>query len=211
MDSRQRPLPRRYIVLPNPHHPIRNVNVRTVSSRRVTSPRYSSVHAVPVVGSIGRIELWALSSVCYSPLICKASSRVGYIFDASGRPTIVLIWLGSRVRNLCRARTSGGLWSSDFACSYYLHAPRSRARTLFRQLLRQAEGNPLLAWVAQVLKRMQTIRPGMTREKLLTIFTTEGGLSTPLERKFVSRDCPYFKVDIEFQAVGRPTREAMNG
>jgi len=68
-----------------------------------------------------------------------------------------------------------------------------------------------LAWVAQVLKRMQTIRPGMTREKLLTIFTTEGGLSTPLERKFVSRDCPYFKVDIEFQAVGRPTREAMNG
>jgi hypothetical protein len=36
----------------------------------------------------------------------QASSRVGYIFDASGRPTNVLIWLGSRVRNLCRARTS---------------------------------------------------------------------------------------------------------
>ena len=48
----------------------------------------------------------------------------------------------------------------------------------------------------------------MTREKLLTIFTTEGGFSTPLERTFVSRDCPYFKVDVEFQAVGRPTRDS---
>ncbi len=44
----------------------------------------------------------------------------------------------------------------------------------------------------------------MTRERLLTVFTTEGGLSTGLRRTFVSRDCPYFKVDVEFEAVGRP-------
>jgi len=64
-----------------------------------------------------------------------------------------------------------------------------------------------LAWVAEVLKRMQTIKPGMTRNTLLRVFTTEGGLSTGLQRTFVSRDCPYFKIDVEFQAVGRPNRD----
>ncbi len=54
---------------------------------------------------------------------------------------------------------------------------------------------------------MQTIMPGMTREALCRIFKTEGGLSTGLQRTFVSRDCPYFKVDVEFQAVGRPDRD----
>ena len=47
----------------------------------------------------------------------------------------------------------------------------------------------------------------MTRQALLAVFTTEGGLSTGLQRTFVSRDCPYFKVDVEFQAVGRPNRD----
>jgi hypothetical protein len=55
---------------------------------------------------------------------------------------------------------------------------------------------------------MQTIKPGMTRKELLLVFTTEGGLSTPLRRTFVSRDCPYFKVDVEFEAVGRPSRDS---
>jgi hypothetical protein len=55
-----------------------------------------------------------------------------------------------------------------------------------------------LAWVAEVLKRMQTIKPGVTRKALLWVFTTEGGLSTGLQRTFVSRDCPYFKIDVEF-------------
>jgi hypothetical protein len=48
----------------------------------------------------------------------------------------------------------------------------------------------------------------MTREDLLKVFTTEGGLSTGLRRTFVSRDCPYFKVDVQFEAVGRPSRDA---
>lgn len=64
-----------------------------------------------------------------------------------------------------------------------------------------------VAWVADVLKRMQTIQAGMTRGALLAVFTTEGGLSTGLHRTFVSRDCPYFKADVEFQAVGRPDRD----
>jgi len=64
-----------------------------------------------------------------------------------------------------------------------------------------------VAWVGEVLTRMQTIKPGMTPKTLLSVFTTEGGLSTGLRRAYVSRDCPYFKVDVEFHAVGRPDRD----
>jgi hypothetical protein len=62
-------------------------------------------------------------------------------------------------------------------------------------------------WVAEVLTRMQTVKPGMTRDALLKVFTTEGGISTALHRTFVSRDCPYFKVDVDFKPVGRPDRD----
>ena len=71
----------------------------------------------------------------------------------------------------------------------------------------QAGSQDHTAWVASVLERMQTIKPGMTPEDLLKVFTTEGGLSTPLHRRFVSRDCPYFKIDVDFDAVGRPNRD----
>jgi hypothetical protein len=70
---------------------------------------------------------------------------------------------------------------------------------------RQSEHIP---WVADTLKRMQTLKPGMTRTDLLKVFTTEGGTFTALQRTFASRDCPYFKVDVEFEAVGRPSRDA---
>jgi hypothetical protein len=59
-------------------------------------------------------------------------------------------------------------------------------------------------WVLHSLEKMETIKPGMTRADLLKAFRTEGGLSTRLLRTFVSRDCPYFKVDVEFKAATRP-------
>ena len=59
-------------------------------------------------------------------------------------------------------------------------------------------------WVQQVLIRMQTVKVGMTRIELLKLFTTEGGVWTPLQRTYVSRDCPYFKVDVRFRAFGQP-------
>jgi hypothetical protein len=62
-------------------------------------------------------------------------------------------------------------------------------------------------WVAGVFERMATIKPGMTRKTLHNVFGTEGGLSTGLQRTYVSRDCLYFKVDVEFQAVGRPSKD----
>jgi len=57
-------------------------------------------------------------------------------------------------------------------------------------------------WVANVLQRMETIKTGMTRETLLTVFTTEGGISNASHRVYVSQDCPYFKVDVDFDAAG---------
>lgn len=65
-----------------------------------------------------------------------------------------------------------------------------------------------VAWVAESLKQIQTIKPGMTRGDLLKVFTTEGGLSTGLQRTYVSQECPYFKVDVQFKAVGRPNHDA---
>lgn len=46
---------------------------------------------------------------------------------------------------------------------------------------------------------MLTVKPGMTRTQLMEIFTTEGGISTAKQRTFVSRDCPYFKVNVNFR------------
>ena len=61
-----------------------------------------------------------------------------------------------------------------------------------------------IAWVNHTLQKMETIKPGMMRFDLLKVFRTEGGLSTGLRRTFVSQDCPYFKVDVEFNAFARP-------
>lgn len=64
-----------------------------------------------------------------------------------------------------------------------------------------------LRWVRDVMVKMSRIKPGMTRADLLTVFTGEGGLTTGLQRTYVSQDCPFFKVDVTFLAVGRPARD----
>ena len=61
-------------------------------------------------------------------------------------------------------------------------------------------------WVAKVMEKMETIKLGDTRKNLLRVFTTEGGISTDLERTYVSQDCPLFKVDVKFHAIGQPER-----
>jgi hypothetical protein len=63
------------------------------------------------------------------------------------------------------------------------------------------------AWVTHALEKMETIKPGMTRADLLKVFTAEGGLPPKglqgLRRTFVSRDCPYFRIAVEFEPVAR--------
>ena len=59
------------------------------------------------------------------------------------------------------------------------------------------------AWIADVLNATQTIKGGMTRSDLMTVFTTKGGLSTTSQRTYVYRQCPYIKVDVTFAGSGR--------
>ena len=62
-------------------------------------------------------------------------------------------------------------------------------------------------WVARFLEQMETIKVGSTRRDLLKVFTTEGGLSTRTWRTYVYGECPNIKVDVEFEAVGSPSRD----
>jgi len=66
-------------------------------------------------------------------------------------------------------------------------------------------------WLKQVLGKMETIKPGMTRWDLLHVFRTDGGPrwtdaapATGLRETFVSQDFPYFKIDVEFKRVDGP-------
>ena len=67
------------------------------------------------------------------------------------------------------------------------------------------------AWLKQVSEKMETIKPGMTRWDLLKVLRTEGtarrtfitgggGPPQVIRESFVSQDCPYFRIDVEFEA-----------
>src|SRR5262249_5929727 len=58
------------------------------------------------------------------------------------------------------------------------------------------------AWIAKSLKEIENVKVGMTRDDLLKVFEEEGGISTRTWRRYVYRDCPYIKVDVEFEPVG---------
>ncbi|HTW65791.1 MAG TPA: hypothetical protein VME17_14290 [Bryobacteraceae bacterium] len=76
------------------------------------------------------------------------------------------------------------------------------------QIREQTDSNrEHVQWVAESLKSMLSVKPGMTRGDLLRVFTTEGGVFTGLHRTYVFRECPYFKIDVDFEAVGRPARD----
>lgn len=57
--------------------------------------------------------------------------------------------------------------------------------------------------LADILKRCETIKPGMTRGELEKVFSTEGGLSTVQHRTYVFSSLPYIKVDVDFE-IGEP-------
>jgi hypothetical protein len=67
--------------------------------------------------------------------------------------------------------------------------------------LRSEKAEPHTDWVAYALKQMQSIRVGMSREEILRIFKEGGGISTRRWRRYECRECPYIKVDVEFEPV----------
>jgi hypothetical protein len=49
------------------------------------------------------------------------------------------------------------------------------------------------------LRDIEKIRPGMRRKDLLSVLTTEAGLSSRTQRTYVYKDCPYVKVTVHFK------------
>jgi hypothetical protein len=58
-------------------------------------------------------------------------------------------------------------------------------------------------WIDGVISSILAVKPGATRKDLLTIFTEEGGISSRTHRKYVYKQCPYIKVDVEFAPIGK--------
>ena len=64
--------------------------------------------------------------------------------------------------------------------------------------------SPLTKIIVEVMETLDTLKPGMTRADILTVFTEEGGLSWRTHRTYVYRLCPYIKVDFDFAPVTNP-------
>jgi hypothetical protein len=132
--------------------------------------------------------VWSPSRVEVLTLLLRVSSAIqSQLYSFLGKPA-----------------TEVNQWLDAFSCSYCFQSSRFR-RT------HPASQEPCTqdheAWVIRTLEKMETIKPGMTREELNAVFQPQGGLSTALHRTFFSRDCIYFKVDVDFDAVGRPSRD----
>jgi hypothetical protein len=52
-------------------------------------------------------------------------------------------------------------------------------------------------WIGSVLREINTIKVGMKKNDLLKDFVPDGGLASGWT--FQYRDCPYIKVDVEFE------------
>lgn len=60
------------------------------------------------------------------------------------------------------------------------------------------------AWIQTALKEIRSVKVGMTRSQLETIFTPEGGMSTRRLRRYTYRSCQFIKVEVRFQAIQHP-------
>jgi len=56
----------------------------------------------------------------------------------------------------------------------------------------------------QVPQRNRKHQGWHDEDDLLRVFKEEGGISTREWRRYAYHDCPYIKVDVEFQPVGDP-------
>ena len=66
-----------------------------------------------------------------------------------------------------------------------------------------------MEWIAKSLRESK-VKVGMMRLDLLRLFKEEGGISNRTWRRYVYRNCPYIKVDVEFEPVGESENKVMN-
>ena len=63
-------------------------------------------------------------------------------------------------------------------------------------------------WIQHVMNSILTIKPGMTRKDLSSVFTTEGGLSTRSEHRYIYKHCQNIKVDVQFAPIDQEADES---
>lgn len=60
-------------------------------------------------------------------------------------------------------------------------------------------------FLEESLKAISEIRIGLRREDLLKNFDEEGGLSTRIQKPYVSAGCRFIKINVKFEPVGSET------
>lgn len=65
-------------------------------------------------------------------------------------------------------------------------------------------------WVSKSLMEMNKIKVGMTRADLEKVFVVDGGIYNRTHRTYVYRECPYFKVDFQFERPDENSRPDPN-
>ena len=117
-------------------------------------------------------------------------------------PTIVMAGGIGADRNLLHIQLG-------YPTDKYFQGQDPRADKRIEEALRAAgkladASDDRVCWVARSLLEMKSIRQGSTREELLKVFVGEGGVSSRFKRRYAYRDCPHFKVDVEFSAADSP-------
>jgi hypothetical protein len=83
-----------------------------------------------------------------------------------------------------------------FACFLAISSSFGFAQT--SEQTRSDDGQKYLQWLSKSLASAQTIKVGMTRRDLLTLFKEDGGVQSIKSERYVYKQCPIIKVDVSF-------------
>ena len=59
-------------------------------------------------------------------------------------------------------------------------------------------------WVLKCVKDFKAIKVGMTRKEVGKRLVRDGGIQGPSLGRFIHRECPHFKIDVEFSVKRNP-------
>jgi hypothetical protein len=65
-------------------------------------------------------------------------------------------------------------------------------------------------WIQQVVNSISSIQVGNSRRSLSGLFEEDGGMQFREHGRYVYKQCPFIKIDIEFFAADRGDRESPN-
>ena len=69
------------------------------------------------------------------------------------------------------------------------------------QAAKKWSGTAIKKWIADVISKIQSIQPGMTRADLIRLFDEDGG-TLRNQSQYALRECAYIKIIVNFQLPG---------